>query len=101
VHCLATHRNDTDVEEQQQIKTKAQKCRDRNFGDEDDIFVYFSEELMNIFFLAQTMSISMYFAVSWIEPRLRINESAPEWFEDRTGPQDVSIFIIIVIYLSL
>jgi hypothetical protein len=23
---------------QQQIKTKAQKCRERNFGDEDDIF---------------------------------------------------------------
>ena len=38
------------------------------------------------------MSISMYFAVSWIEPRLKINESAPEWSEDRTGPKDVSFF---------
>ena len=39
------------------------------------------------------MSISMYFAVSWIEPRLKINESAPEWSEDRTGPKDVSFFL--------
>ncbi len=27
---------------QQQIKTKAQRCRERNFGDEDDIFRYFT-----------------------------------------------------------
>jgi len=81
---------------QQQIKTKAQKCRERNFGDEDDIlyFAILRRGADDYFLLAQTMSISMYFAVSWIEPRLRINESAPEWFEDRTGPQDVSIFII-------
>ena len=36
------------------------------------------------------MMISMYFAVSWMEPRLIINESAVEWTEDRTGPKDVS-----------
>ena len=35
------------------------------------------------------MSISMYFAVSWREPRLQINESATEWTEDRTGPLNV------------
>ena len=39
---------------------------------------------------AQTMSISMYFAVSWLEPRLQINSSAPEWTQDRTGPLNVS-----------
>ena len=37
------------------------------------------------------MSISMYFAVSWLEPRLQINESATEWTEDRTGPLNVRI----------
>ena len=36
------------------------------------------------------MMISMYFAVSWTEPRLVINESAKEWTEDSTGPRDVS-----------
>ena len=44
------------------------------------------------------MSVSMYFAVSWLEPRLQINESASEWFEDRTGPKNVSTFRSI--YLS-
>ena len=32
----------------------------------------------------------MYFAVSWLEPRLKINQSAEEWKEARTGPTDVS-----------
>ena len=31
----------------------------------------------------------MYFAVSWLEPRLNINQSAMEWREARTGPEDV------------
>ena len=36
------------------------------------------------------MVISMYFAVSWEEPRMVINESAVEWRDARTGPTDVS-----------
>lgn len=39
----------------------------------------------------QTMSISMYFGVSWLDPRLRINETAVEWREVKTGPKDVRI----------
>ena len=35
------------------------------------------------------MVISMYFAVSWEEPRMVINESAVEWRDARTGPTDV------------
>ena len=31
----------------------------------------------------------MYFAVSWSEPRLRINQTAAEWTEARTGPTNV------------
>ena len=38
----------------------------------------------------QTVSISMYFGVSWLDPRLRINSTAPEWKEAKTGPKDVS-----------
>ena len=38
----------------------------------------------------QSMMISMYFAVSWLEPRLQINNTAVEWGEDRTGPMNVS-----------
>jgi len=45
-------------------------------------------EISNINDKAQTMSISMYFGVSWMEPRLQINESATEWTEDRTGPKN-------------
>ena len=48
------------------------------------------EEISNINDKDQTMSISMYFAVSWLEPRLLINSSATEWTEDRTGPLNVS-----------
>ncbi len=35
------------------------------------------------------MSISMYFGVSWLDPRLKINDTAPEWTEARTGPKNV------------
>merc|ERR1712106_694742 len=52
----------------------------------DYAFRFVIEEISNINDKSQTMSISMYFAVSWLEPRLQINESAPEWTEDRTGP---------------
>jgi len=52
----------------------------------DYSFRFVIEEISNINDKAQTMSISMYFAVSWLEPRLQINESAIEWTEDRTGP---------------
>ena len=41
------------------------------------------------------MSISMYFGVSWLDPRLQINETALEWTEVKTGPKDVSLFTII------
>merc|ERR1711899_582400 len=37
---------------------------------------------------AQSMVISMYFAVAWEEPRMVINESAVEWRDARTGPTD-------------
>jgi hypothetical protein len=40
------------------------------------------------------MSISMYFGVSWMDPRLQINETAAEWTEVKTGPKDVSILIM-------
>lgn len=40
----------------------------------------------------QTMSISMYFGVSWLDPRLQINASAKEWTEVKTGPKNVSCF---------
>ena len=38
------------------------------------------------------MSISMYFGVSWLDPRLNINDSAIEWREVKTGPKDVRFF---------
>ena len=48
------------------------------------------------------MSISMYFAVSWLEPRLKINQTASEWSEARTGPTNVSqtcpCFVRLVIH---
>ena len=48
-----------------------------------------------IFF--QTMSISMYFGVSWLDPRIQINRTASEWTEVKTGPKDVSrIFTKII-----
>ena len=35
----------------------------------------------------------MYFAVSWSEPRLRINQTAAEWTEARTGPTNVGVTV--------
>ena len=40
--------------------------------------------------LFQTLSFAMYFAVSWLEPRLVVNKTAPEWTVEKTGPKDVS-----------
>ena len=37
--------------------------------------------------------MSMYFGVSWLDPRLKINESASEWTEVKTGPKDVSLLL--------
>lgn len=53
-------------------------------------FRFVIEEISAINDKAQTMSISMYFGVSWMEPRLRINSTAQEWTEDRTGPKKSS-----------
>ena len=53
-------------------------------------FKFVIDEISNINDKAQSMMISMYFAVSWTEPRLVINQSATEWSEERTGPKDVS-----------
>ena len=52
------------------------------------LFLFWLTKLKYILF--QIISISMYFAVSWFEPRLVINETAVEWTEARTGPQNVS-----------
>lgn len=51
-------------------------------------FRFVIEEISNINDKEQSMTINMYFAVSWLEPRLVINESAVEWDEDRTGPKN-------------
>ena len=47
------------------------------------------------------MSVSMYFAVSWMEPRLQINQTATEWSEAITGPKNVSKFLLITIIIFL
>ena len=60
----------------------------------DYSFRFVIEEISNINDKDQTMSISMYFAVSWLEPRLQINSSASEWTEDRTGPLNVNITLL-------
>jgi hypothetical protein len=31
----------------------------------------------------------MYFGVSWLDPRLVINDTAEEWKEVKTGPKNV------------
>lgn len=51
-------------------------------------FKFVVEEISNVNDKAQTMSISMYFGVSWLDPRLNINETAKEWREVKTGPKD-------------
>ena len=37
---------------------------------------------------SQYISMSMYFAVKWFEPRLKINESAPSWSNVKMGPEE-------------
>lgn len=51
-------------------------------------FKFVVEEISNVNDKAQTMSISMYFGVSWLDPRLQINASAKEWTEVKTGPKN-------------
>jgi len=51
-------------------------------------FKFVIDEISNINDKAQTLSFAMYFAVSWLEPRLIINSSALEWTEEKTGPKD-------------
>lgn len=48
------------------------------------------------------MSISMYFGVSWLDPRLQVNETAAEWTEVKTGPKDVRTFFrfIQIVYVE-
>ena len=47
-------------------------------------FRFVIEEISNINDKEQSMTIHMYFAVMWLEPRLVINQSAVEWDEDRS-----------------
>ena len=35
----------------------------------------------------QTLGISMYFIITWLEPRLKINQMAPEWNDTTFGSQ--------------
>jgi len=51
-------------------------------------FNFVIDEISNINDKSQTLSFAMYFAVSWLEPRLMINDSAPEWSVEKTGPKD-------------
>merc|ERR1712008_201932 len=51
-------------------------------------FKFVVEEISNINDKAQTMSISMYFGVSWLDPRIKINDTATEWRAEKTGPKD-------------
>ena len=49
-------------------------------------FKFIIKEVSDVNDKAQTISVSMYFGVSWFEPRLRINESAEDWTETKMGP---------------
>jgi len=51
-------------------------------------FNFVIDEISNINDKAQTLSFAMYFAVSWLEPRLVVNKTAPEWTVEKTGPKD-------------
>ena len=51
-------------------------------------FKFIIKEVSNVNDKAQTIQVSMYFGVSWFEPRLRINESAEDWKETKMGPPD-------------
>ena len=55
---------------------------------------------LTYFYPFQTMSISMYFGVSWLDPRLNINHSATEWYEVKTGPKDVSHILCFISFLK-
>ena len=55
---------------------------------------------LTYFYPFQTMSISMYFGVSWLDPRLNINHSATEWYEVKTGPKDVSHILYSIYIIS-
>ena len=60
-----------------------------NINDKEQVVLY--SQIHEIFTsFTQSMTINMYFAVSWLEPRLVINETAVEWEEDRTGPKNVA-----------
>ena len=63
-----------------------------NINDKTQVHIYTNPEPIIFVLLMsfQSMMVSMYFAVSWLEPRLQINATAQEWIEDRTGPKDVS-----------
>ena len=49
-------------------------------------FKFIIKEISNVNDKAQSISVSMYFGVSWFEPRIKINESAEDWTEDKMGP---------------
>ena len=51
-------------------------------------FKFIIKEVSNVNDKAQSISVSMYFGVSWFEPRLKINESAEDWTETKMGPPD-------------
>ena len=51
-------------------------------------FKFIIKEVSNVNDKAQSISVSMYFGVSWFEPRLKINESAEDWTEVKVGPID-------------
>ena len=83
------------------------RCEDRNDSNLSQKRPYFlhtnSYNAFDLFFLFypfQTMSISMYFGVSWLDPRLNINHSATEWYEVKTGPKDVSHILYSIYIIS-
>jgi len=51
-------------------------------------FKFIIKEVSNVNDKAQSISVSMYFGVSWFEPRLKINTSAEDWTETKMGPPD-------------
>ena len=63
-------------------------------------FRFVIEEISNINDKEQSMTIHMYFAVMWLEPRLVINQSAVEWDEDRYIIQEIDNILINVNEIS-
>ena len=51
-------------------------------------FKFIIKEVSNVNDKAQSISISMYFGITWFEPRLKINGSAEDWNEAKMGPLD-------------